>query len=100
MSEKSVELKVINPRGEIEAIRTYAPAPRVKDLAGKRIALIHNQKSGAKTFLDAVEELLRVKYPTATFVKEYTTTINLAKEPSFYEEVSKSADAFIFGAGD
>lgn len=100
MSKESVELKVLNPRGEIEVIRTYAPAPRIKDLAGKRIALIHNQKSGAKTFLDAVEELFTLKYPTATFVKQYTTTINLAKEPAFYEEVAKSADAFIFGSGD
>ena len=100
MSKETVELKLLNPRGEIEPIRAYAPAPRVKDLAGKKIALIHNQKSGADTFLDAVEELLKVKYPTATFLKQYTTTINLAKEPAFYDEVGRSCDAFIFGSGD
>jgi hypothetical protein len=95
-----VELKVLNPRGEIESQPKFAPAPRIADLAGKRIALIHNQKEGARTFLDAVEELLKEKYPTATFIKDYTTTINLAKEPSFYEEVAKNCDAFIFGSGD
>ena len=100
MSRETVELKILNPRGEIEPVRAYAPAPRIKELAGKKIALIHNQKSGADTFLNAVEELLKARYPAATFLKQYTTTINLAKEPAFYEEVAKSADAFIFGSGD
>ena len=95
-----IKLELLDPRGEIEVIRKYPPAKRVADLAGKRIALIHNQKAGASTFLEAVEELLKVKYPTASFVKGYTTTINLAKEPEFYAEVARNADVFIFGAGD
>jgi|WetSurMetagenome_2_1015567.scaffolds.fasta_scaffold1277911_1 hypothetical protein len=100
MSNESVKLELLDPRGEIEVIRKYPPAKRLTDLAGKRIALIHNQKAGASTFLDAVEELLKEKYPTSTFIKQYTTTINLAKEPTFYDEVAKNADAFVFGAGD
>ena len=100
MNSQTVELLLRNPKGEIEAKKMYAPAPRIPDLAGKRIALIHNQKNGATTFLDAVEELLKSKYPTATFVKGYTTTVNLAMTPAFYDEVVRSADAFVFGAGD
>jgi hypothetical protein len=96
----NVKLELLDPRGEIEIIKKYGLAKRVTDLAGKRIALVHNQKAGASTFLDAVEELLKEKFPTATFVKGYTTTINLAKEPEFYDEVAKNADVFIFGAGD
>ena len=100
MSTDEVELKLLNPRGEIEPPPIFAPAHRVADLAGKKIALIHNLKAGANTFLDAVEELLKAKYPTATFLKQFTTTINLAKEPEFYDEVAQSCDAFIFGSGD
>jgi hypothetical protein len=100
MSKETVTLELLDPRGEIETIRKYALAPRIANLAGKKIALVHNQKPGASTFLDAVEELLKLKYPTATFLKQYTTTINLAKEPAFYDEVARSADAFIFGSGD
>ena len=100
MKKEMVELKLLNPRGEIEPIREFAPAPRVKELAGKKIALIHNTKAGASTFLDAVEELLKVKYPTAAFIRQFTTTINLAREPEFYDEVANTCDAFIFGAGD
>ena len=100
MSPDKVELKVLNPWGEIEPPQIFAPAPRVADLAGKRIALIHNLKAGADTFLDAVEELLKVKYPTATFLRQFTTTINLAKEPEFYDDVAGACDAFVFGSGD
>ena len=100
MSDKTVELKLLNPRGVIEPPPIFAPVPRVNDLAGKKIALIHNMKQGANTFLDAVEELLKVKYPTATFLKQFTTTVNLAKEPEFYDEVAKACDAFVFGSGD
>jgi len=97
---EKIELILRNPRGEIEAKLRYAPAPRITDLSGKRIALIHNNKNGANTFLNAVEELLKEKYPTATFLRQFTTEPNLAKEPGFYDEVAKASDAFIFGAGD
>ena len=100
MNEKAVGLTLLNPRGVIEPPPIFAPATRVSDLAGKKIALIHNNKQGANTFLDAAEELLKVKYPTATFLKQYTTTVNLAKEPEFYDEVAKACDAFVFGSGD
>jgi hypothetical protein len=98
--ENSIELVMRNPRGEIEAKRKYPLAPRIPDLAGKRIALIHNNKNGATTFLDAVEGLLKQKYANLTFVRQYYTEPNLARDPSFYDEVVKNSDAFVFGAGD
>lgn len=100
MKQEKVELLVRNPKGEIEVKKMFAPAPRIPDLVGKKIALISNQKAGASTFLDAVEALLKSKYPTASFLKQFTATINLAKEPAFYDEVARSADAFILGSGD
>jgi hypothetical protein len=96
----TVELRLRNPRGVIEPPPTFPLAPRLKDLAGKRIALIHNTKPGAKTFLYAVEEELKKRYPTTTFLCQYTTDPNLAKEPDFYDEVARSCDAFVFGSGD
>ena len=100
MSTDNVELRVLNPQGEIEPKKIFAPAPRVTELDGKKIALIHNMKSGASTFLDAFEELLKAKYPSTQFLKGYTTSVNLAKEPEFYDEVAKACDAFVFGSGD
>lgn len=100
MANEAVELVLLNPQGEIETKPVFAPAPRVSDLNGKRIALVHNQKAGASTFLDAIEGFLKVKYPDATFLRQFEATINLAKEPAFYDEVAGSADVFVLGSGD
>ncbi len=100
MSAEKVELLLRNPKGEIESKKMFAPAARISDLSGKRIALITNTKPGARTFLDAVETLLKSRYPTANFVKQFDTTVNLAMKPEFYDEVARSVDAFIFGSGD
>jgi hypothetical protein len=100
MSQQKVELLLRNPKGDIEAKKMFAPAPRLPDLSGKRIALVSNTKPGVSTFMDAVEILLKARYPTISFVKQFTTTVNLAMKPEFYEEVARSADAFIFGSGD
>jgi hypothetical protein len=100
MSPQKIELLLLNPKGEIEAKKMFAPAARIPDLAGKRIALVSNTKPGARTFLDAVEGLLKSRYPTASFLKQFDTTVNLAMKPEFYDEVAQSADAFILGSGD
>ena len=100
MSPQTAELKLRNPKGEIEAKRMFAPAARLPDLGGKRIALVSNTKPGVSTFFEAVEALLKARYPTATCLKQFYTTVNLAMKPEFYDEVVRSADAFIFGSGD
>ncbi len=100
MGNETVELVMPTPRGEIGSKRFYPLAPRPDDLSGKKIALVHNKKAGADIFLDAVEGLLKQKYSDLTFLKQYTTEINLARDPSFYDEVARNSHAFIFGSGD
>jgi hypothetical protein len=100
MKEKAVELVLRNPQGEIDVKHQNAIAPRLKDLNGKRIALIHNNKNGMVFFLDAVEKLLKARYKNLTFTKKYHTEPNLAEPQEFYDEIAKTHDAFVFGAGD
>ena len=100
MNQQRIELLLRNPKGDIESKKMFAPVARLPDLAGKRIALVSNTKPGVSTFFDAVEALLKSRYPTASFLKQFTTTVNLAMKPEFYDEVARSADAFIFGSGD
>ncbi len=97
MSENKVELKLLNPRGVVEAKSTLAPAPRLTDLAGKRIGLYHNGKPGLDNFYKVFEELLKKKYPTAT--------ANLIR--GSFEITDKDAetwapqiDTFVYGVGD
>ncbi len=94
-----VVLEVLNPMGIIDPPPPLGISPRIPTLAGKKFALIHNNKPGAKTFLDAMQELLTAKYPGASFLR-YDTNINLADKPEKYAEMARSCDVFILGSGD
>lgn len=96
MAEK-VKLEVLNPRGVIEAKKTYVPNPRVKDLAGKRVGLYWNSKHGLDNFYTAFAELLKKRYPTAT-----TTLLRgafLIREEDAQDWLPK-IDTFVYGVGD
>ena len=94
-----VELEVLSPKGVIDPPPMLGINTRPKALEGKKLAMIHNNKAGAKEFLIAVEELLKAKYPTTTFT-HFDTNINLADTPEKYAEMANSCDAFILGSGD
>jgi hypothetical protein len=94
-----VELTLLSPMGVIDPPPMLGITPRITSLEGKKLAMIHNNKAGAREFLIAVEELLKAKYPTVTFT-HFDTTINLADKPEKYAEMAKSCDAFILGSGD
>jgi hypothetical protein len=92
-----VQLEVLNPRGVIEAKKTFAPNPRVKDLAGKRVGLYWNNKPGMDNFYTVFAELLKKKYPTAT-----TTLLRgafLIRDEDAKDWLPQ-IDTFVYGVGD
>jgi hypothetical protein len=64
------EWEFIIPTGEIEKT-SIDPAPRIKDLDGKTIALRWNGKNNGDVVLDHLAVLLSKKYPSAKIVKTY-----------------------------
>jgi hypothetical protein len=96
-AQGAVTLEVLNPRGEIVPPPTLAPAPRVADLAGKKIGIYWNHKAGGNLFLDVIEKLLKEKYPTA-ILSRYEGPFDLGE--AMAAKVSREADAFIYGVGD
>ncbi len=95
--EASVTLKVLNPRGEIDPPPTLAPAPRVTDLAGKKIGIYWNGKQGGPNFWNVVEELLKKRFPTATILRRYGPADIGAPSAA---KLAKEVDTFIYGVGD
>jgi len=96
-----VTLEVMNPRGEIPPLKTLGISPRSGSLEGKKIVLIDNGKFGASNFLDALADMLKQKYPTATIVmypKPAAQTITAL--PKWYPTVKQQGDLFVFGVGD
>jgi hypothetical protein len=92
-----VKLEVLNPRGEIEPPPTLAPAPRVTDLAGKKIGIYWNGKQGGPNFWDVVEELLKKRFPTATILRRSGASDLGA---TLAAKLAKEVDIFIYGVGD
>ena len=97
-----VKLTVLNPRGDSAPPLPTGLRPRLASLDGKRIALLENGKQGAKEFMDALEELLKQRYPKATVLRmpkpEGSRFAFDAKD--WYPEVARRADAFAYGMGD
>ena len=92
-----VTLEVVSPRAEIPPPPSILrPAPRVTDLAGKRIGLIANNKPGAELFLTKIEELLKQKVPTATIVRLRMMKVTAAQA----KELASKVDTFIHSTGD
>jgi hypothetical protein len=94
---EALTLEVLNPRGEIKPPPTLAPSPRVTDLAGKRVGIYWNGKSGGNNFWDVAEELLKEKFPTATILR-YRGPFDLGDKVA--ESLAKEVDIFIYGVGD
>ena len=94
---ENVELKLLNPRGIVEALPVTAPNPRVTDLNGKRIGLYWNSKPGLDNFYKVFEELLKEKYPTATTTwLKGAFLIRDEDAKSWQNEI----DTFVYGVGD
>jgi hypothetical protein len=96
-----VTLTVLNPRGEIMPPKQAGIRPRVDDLNGKTIALIDNTKAGARNFLDAIQDLLKQKYPDAKFIAPPMPPGKpLFDKKDWYPEIVKQFDTFILATGD
>ena len=97
MVKETLQLEVLNPRGEIEPQKTFAPAPRVKDLAGKRVGMYWNGKPGIDNFFTAFEELLKNRFPSAT-----ATLLRGAMEITDKDAKTwmPEIDTFVYAVGD
>lgn len=93
----AVTLEVLNPRGEIKALPFLVPAPRVTDLAGKKIGIYWIGKAGGNNFWDEIEQLLKAKFPTAQVVR-YNGPFDLGADMA--AKIAKECDTFIYGVGD
>jgi len=91
----TVSFEVLNPEAEmIMASEISIITPRVKELSDRNIGLIWAGKSGGEFFLDALEVLLKKKYPSAT-ISRYTRGVGDAEK-----RILREADTFVYAVGD
>jgi len=100
----SVSYEVLNPWAEADPIPLKGLAPRVTDLAGKKIGLLCNNKRAAPLILNVTERILKERFPTSeiswfrarSFSVSSLEPENLAK----FEDWIKGVDAVVAAVGD
>ena len=100
----SVSYEVLNPWAEADPIPLKGLAPRVTDLAGKKIGLLCNNKRAAPLILNVAERILKERFPTSeiswfrarSFSVSSLEPENLAK----FEDWIKGVDAVVAAVGD
>ena len=96
--------EVLSPWAEADPIPLKGLAPRLIDLAGKKIGLLSNNKRAAEPILSVAEKTLKEKYPTAEFIwlraKSFSiSALEKDRIPEF-EDWIRGVDAVIAAVGD
>ena len=64
MKDSACEYEVLSPWADVDPRPLKGLAPRVTDLNGKTVGLLHNVKIASKPILGTIEKKLKEKFPT------------------------------------
>jgi hypothetical protein len=99
------QYQVLNPWAEADPIPLKGlSAPRLDNLAGKKIGLFVNYKRAARPIAESVERRLRAMYPDVQisyFVSpEWNVSVVETKNKDKFEAWAKGVNAVILSVGD
>lgn len=98
------QYEVLSPWAEADPIPIRGIAPRLTDLAGKKIGLLCNIKRAAPPILNVVERELKKRFPTSEvswFRMQSMSVSELeSQNKAKFEEWIKGVDAVIPAVGD
>ena len=75
-------------------------AAGVSDLSGRRVGLLHNNKRGAREFLEHLAELLSTRYRGITFVRSRKLDATSVCPPETLDDLVARTDLVITAVGD
>ena len=104
-NKQEVQYQVLSPWAEVDPITLKGlTAPRVNDLAGKKIGLFVNYKRAAMPSAEAVEKQMKSRYPDAEFSfyesTEWNVNVIETNDRDKFEAWVKSNDVVIATIGD
>ena len=101
MPMSEVTLQVFNPRAEVESVPQISASPRLGSLAGKKIGILKNGKTGGEMLLPYLEETLKKRIRD---VELRTWFVPFARPPEVKEpmltEIAEYGDGAIALMGD
>ena len=96
--------EVLSPWSEADPIPLKGLAPRVADLAGKKIGLLCNNKRAAPLILEVTERILKEKYPTSETswfdARSFSVSSLEPDRRGEFEDWIKGVDAVVASVGD
>ncbi len=103
-ANNAASYEVLSPWAEADPKPLNGLSPRLKDLDGKRIGLLVNNKRAAPLILDVAEQLVKERYPAARTSRFWAESFSVsALEPgrkTEFEDWLKGLDAVIAAVGD
>ena len=103
-SKSDAAYEVLSPWAEADLIPLKGLAPRLTDLAGKKIGLLCNNKRAAPLILDVAERLLKAKFPKTEISRFEGRSFSVSSlEPerkAEFDDWIKGVDAVIAAVGD
>ena len=104
-NKTEAQYQVLSPWAEVDPIPLKGiTAPRLDNLAGKKIGLFVNYKRAARPSAEAVEKQMKSRYPNAEFSYYVSTDWNVnvveTKDRDKFEAWVKSVDAIVATIGD
>ena len=79
---------------------SFTGAPRLKDLRGKRIALIDDSKPNGKELLEELAELLKSRYGVKDVTYHRKPSASKPADPEVIARMGKECDYGIVAIGD
>ena len=103
-SKVSASYEVLSPWAEADPIPLKGLAPRVTNLAGKRIGLLCNNKRAAPLILNATERILKERFPTSEIswfrARSFSVSSLEPENLSRFEDWINGVDAVVAAVGD
>ena len=103
-NKASASYEVLSPWAEADPIPLKGLAPRLNDLAGKKIGLLCNIKRAAPLILKVAERILKERYPKSeiSWFRARSFSVSSLEPDNFakFEDWINGVDAVVAAVGD
>ncbi len=98
-SGKEVLYAALDPRGFKPRVEEIPLGPRVPDLGGKVVYCVSQYVGGSDVFIQKVADALPRYAPGVKAEYRKKPAAYLTDDPELWDEIVRTADAFIYGCG-
>lgn len=98
MPQSKQKYQLVDPTTEPQ-VPAFAGAPRLTDLANKRVGFIDDSKENAKELLEEVETVLRQRYGISHVNYHRKPSASKPADPTVVEDMAKDCDYVVVAIG-